>query len=407
MSILIDEDKCTGCRRCLSACPYDALELDDKRAVVTPGCTNCGACLESCKFEAISFDGPADRIKMDVTGFEGIYVFIETTENRVSRGSLEILGKAGELAREAHRSGKECRVAAILIGHQVGALADELIHFGADHVILIDDERFRTYRTDYYTKAVAEVVRKKMPEILLLGATPLGRDLAPRIANRLKTGLTADCTRLSLCEKEGILLQTRPAFGGNIMATIVCPDNRPQMATVRPGVMKKQDPDRARQGTREKMEVSLTKKDDLVRVKEIIGHQGESLDLEDARIIVAGGRGVKGAEGFKLLEGLAGALGAKIGATRAAVEAGWISQDHQVGQTGKTIRPDLYIACGVSGSIQHMAGVMGAARIIAINKDKNAPITDMADVSYVGDLFQVIPDLTRKIKDHRGALKAS
>ncbi|MCG8685663.1 MAG: electron transfer flavoprotein subunit alpha [Desulfobacterales bacterium] len=395
MSILIDNDKCTGCRKCLAACPYDALEMTEKKAVPKASCTLCGACTDACRFEAISFGQNLDRIKMDVSGFKGVFVFIEMDGNRITEGSLEILGKARTLADEGQA--KEGRVTALVPGFGLNGISDELIAYGADHVILVDDERFKIYRTDYFTRVVADVVRVKMPEILLFSATPLGRDLAPRVSNRLKTGLTADCTRLSMCEKDGILLQTRPAFGGSIMATIVCPDNRPQMATVRPGVMKKLDRDDQRTGTVETFEVTLSKKDNLVRVKEISNIPGDTVNLEDANIIVAGGRGVKGPKGFKLLEELAQALGGRVGATRAAVEAGWISHNFQVGQTGKTIRPDLYIACGVSGSIQHMAGVTGASKIIAVNKDRHAPITELADVTYVGDLFEIIPDLTRKV----------
>ncbi|MCG8619659.1 MAG: electron transfer flavoprotein subunit alpha, partial [Desulfobacterales bacterium] len=341
MSITIDTDTCTGCKRCIPACPYDALFMEGKKAVRTDGCTGCGACLDACKFSAISLAGGQGRIKMDISGFSGIYVFIETAGEGIADGSLEILGKARELADSDAASDKTRKVTAVLPGHSLEGMPEELIAFGADHVIAIDDPRLSVYRTDYYTRVLTDVIREKMPEILLFGATPLGRDLAPRIANRIKTGLTADCTKLSLCEKQGILLQTRPAFGGNIMATIVCPDNRPQMATVRPGVMRRADRDAKRTGTIEAMTLSLDKKDDLIREVEVVDCSGDDFDFEDARIIVAGGRGMKGPEGFGLLDELAAVLGARVGATRAAVEAGWISREHQIGQTGKTVRPDL------------------------------------------------------------------
>ncbi|HCY85664.1 MAG TPA: electron transfer flavoprotein subunit alpha [Desulfobacteraceae bacterium] len=401
MSIIIDTDICTGCKRCIPACPYDALAMEGKKAVRTPACTGCGACLDACKYSAISLAGGQGRIKMDITGFSGIYVFIETLGGAISEGSLEILGKARELADSDAASRKTSRVTAVLPGHALDRMPEELIALGADHVIIIDDPRLAVYRTDYYTRVITDVIREKMPEIILFGATPLGRDLAPRIANRIKTGLTADCTGLSLCSKDGILLQTRPAFGGNIMATIVCPDNRPQMATVRPGVMRRAKRDSNRIGTTETMALTLGKKDDLIRHVEVVENTKDAIDFEDARIIIAGGRGIKGPEGFELLGKLAAALGARIGATRAAVEAGWISRAHQIGQTGKTVRPDLYIACGVSGSIQHMAGVMGAGRIIAVNSDRNAPICEMADETYVGDLFSILPELTREITERK------
>jgi len=339
---------------------------------------------------------------MDVAPCKGIYVFIEQDNQTASKVSLELLGKARGLANEYSKLGKNQLVTAILIGYELEGLADQLILYGADHVILVKDERFRVYRTDIYTKAIVQIVREKKPEILLFGATPQGRDLAPRVANRLRTGLTADCTALEICAEEGILLQTRPAFGGNIMATIVCPHNRPQMATVRPGVMKPYPKDRQRTGTKEVMTIDLDEKDFLIRVLDIIATTKKHVKLEEARIIVAGGHGVNNPQGFKILEALAAELGAEVGASRAAVDAGWIGQDHQIGQTGKTVRPDLYIACGISGSIQHLAGMSQSKHIIAINTDRKAPIVSASDVTFIGDLFQVVPRLTEKIRDYKG-----
>jgi electron transfer flavoprotein alpha subunit len=241
----------------------------------------------------------------------------------------------------------------------------------------------------------------KKPEILLFGATAQGRDLAPRIANRLRTGLTADCTALEICKDERILLQTKPAFAGNMMATIVCPDSRPQMATVRPGVMKRYPRDPEKTGTKEVMQVDLEEKDFLIRIRDTMASAKKHVKLEDAKIIVAGGHGVKNRQGFKILETLSDELGAELGASRAAVEAGWIGHDHQIGQTGKTVRPDLYIACGLSGSLQHMAGMSQSKYIIAINTDKKAPIVAASDVTFIGDLFQVVPMLTDKIREYK------
>ena len=338
---------------------------------------------------------------MDVTPFKGIYVFVEQSNQMISEVSLELLGKARNLANEFSMLGKDPLVTAILIGYELGSIADELIHYGADHVIIVKDESFGMYRTDIYTKAIVQIAREKKPEILLIGATPQGRDLAPRVANRLRTGLTADCTALEVSAEEGILLQTRPAFGGNIMATIVCPDNRPQMATVRPGVMKKYPRDPERTGTKEVMTIDLNEKDFIVRILDIIESTRKHANLEDARIIVAGGHGMKSARGFKILEALAAELQAEVGASRAAVDAGWIGQDHQIGQTGKTVQPELYIACGISGSIQHLAGMSQSKHIISINTDRKAPIVSASDVTFIGDLFQVVPMLTGKIREYK------
>ncbi len=401
MSVVVQIEKCKGCKLCVAACPYNAISIEEKKAVLKAGCTNCGACIDSCEFGAIVFESSEERIRMDVAPFKGIYVFIEQNNQIVSKVSLELLGKARGLANEFTRLGKTQLVTAILIGHELESIADELIHYGADYVIIAENEHFKVYQTDIYTKAVVQIAREKKPEILLFGATPLGRDLAPRVANRLRTGLTADCTALEICAEEGILLQTRPAFGGNIMATIVCPDNRPQMATVRPGVMKRCHCDLEKTGTKEVMAIDLDGKDFMTRVLDIIVSTRKHIKLEDARIIVAGGHGVNNPQGFEILEGLAAELGAEVGATRAAVDAGWIGQDHQIGQTGKTVQPDLYIACGISGSIQHLAGMSRSKYLISINIDRNAPIVSASDVNFVGDLFRVVPMLTEKIREYK------
>ena len=385
----------------MESCPYGAIRMREKKAVIGEGCTNCGSCIDSCEFGAIGIGGSQERIRMDVAPFHGIYVFVETENQIPSKVSLELLGKGRGLANEFSKQGKEQRVTAILIGDDPGHMADELIYHGADHVIIVKDEPFGVYQTDIYTKAITQIAREKKPEILLFGATPQGRDLAPRVANRLKTGLTADCTGLEICDKEGILLQTRPAFGGNIMATIVCPDNRPQMATVRPGVMKKLPRDPRRSGTREEIKVDLDEKDFMTRVLEVVASTREGAKLEDARIIVAGGHGVDSLEGFEILRTLAAELGAEMGASRAAVDAGWIGQEYQIGQTGITVRPDLYIACGISGAIQHLAGMSQAKTVISINTDRKAPIVAASDVTFIGDMFQVLPMLIEKVREYK------
>ena len=402
MAVVVSKKKCKGCKLCVAACPYGTIIMQKKKAVLTEGCTNCGACIDSCEFDAIIFEGSQERVRMDVTPFKGIYVFIEQDNRAASKVSLELLGKACGLAKEFLKQGKNQLITAILIGYELGNIADELIYHGADHVIILKDEPFKVYQTEIYTKAITQIASEKKPEILLFGATPQGRDLAPRVANRLRTGLTADCTGLEIDPKEGILLQTRPAFGGNIMATIVCPDNRPQIATVRPGVMKKRPRDTERTGTQEAIAIDLDEKDFVTRVLDIISiTKKKHVKLEDARIIVAGGHGVDSPEGFKILEALAAEMGAEVGASRAAVDAGWIGQEHQIGQTGKTVQPDLYIACGISGAIQHLAGMSQSKHIISINTDKQAPIVAASDVTFVGDLFRVVPMLTEKILEYK------
>ena len=264
-------------------------------------------------------------------------------------------------------------------------------------MIIVKDEPFKMYRTDIYTKAIVQIIGAKKPEILLFGATPQGRDLAPRVANRLRSGLTADCTALEICPDEGILLQTLPAFGSNIMATIVCPDHRPQMATVRPGVMKKYPHDVQRAGTKEEITIDLDEKDLIIRILDIIESTQQHAKLEDAKIIVAGGHGVNNKEGFKILESLSTELGAELGASRAAVDAGWIGQDYQIGQTGKTVKPDLYIACGISGSLQHLAGMSQSKYVISINTDRKAPIVAASDVTFIGEFYCIIAKVDQNL----------
>jgi electron transfer flavoprotein alpha subunit/NAD-dependent dihydropyrimidine dehydrogenase PreA subunit len=401
MPIIFHEEKCTGCERCVAACPYAAMNMQDGKAMVSAECTHCAACMDVCEFGAVAFESSQGRICMDVARFEGIHVFIEHENKTASKVSLELLGKAGDLANAFAKLGKKRLVTAILIGYDVGALADELIYCGADSVIIVDDDSFKVYQTDSYTQAVVQIVREKKPEILLFGATAQGRDLAPRIANRLRTGLTADCTVLEICKDEQVLLQTKPAFGGSMMATIVCPDHRPQMATVRPGVMMQHRRDPERSGTKEIMTISLLENDFNIRIRDIIASTRHHVKLEDAKIIVAGGHGMNNREGFEILEALSAELGGEIGATRAAVEAGWIGSEHQIGQTGKNVKPDLYIACGISGSIQHMAGISQSKYIISINNDRKAPIVPASDVTFIGDVFQIVPLLTEKVRDYK------
>ncbi|HBT48370.1 MAG: Electron transfer flavoprotein alpha-subunit [Caldanaerobacter subterraneus] len=325
--------------------------------------------------------------------YKDIWVFVEQREQKLMGVSLEILGEARRLADK-----KGVKACAVLVGYEVKGLAEELIKYGADVVYVIDHPLLKNYTTDAYTKVICDLANSLKPEVILYGATYIGRDLAPRIAARMQTGLTADCTALDI-DENGLLLQIRPAFGGNLIATIICPERRPQMATIRPGVMKKALMDEGRRGEVIEIKPVIEEKDIRTEIISIIKEARQKVNLEEADIIVSGGRGVGGPEGFKLIEELAEVLGGVVGASRAAVEAGWISSDHQVGQTGKTVRPKLYIACGISGAIQHIAGMGGAKTIVAINKNPDAPIFKIADYGIVGDLFKVIPALIEEVKE--------
>lgn len=330
---------------------------------------------------------------MSIQDHKGVFVFVQQVDNKITGVSFELIGKGKDLANDL---GTE--VTAVLLGSGIGNLADRLAEFGADKVIVVDDPALETYTTEPYTQALYGVVEKYKPEIVLFGATAIGRDLAPRVSARVHTGLTADCTKLEIDEETKNLRMTRPAFGGNIMATIICPDFRPQMATVRPGVMQKIDPVAGTKAVVDEFDAKLEKNDKYVEVLEVIKKIGHKVDIMEAKILISGGRGVGGPENFKLLEDLAEAIGGEVSSSRAAVDAGWVERDIQVGQTGKTVRPEVYFACGISGAIQHMAGMEEADIIIAINKDETAPIFDIADVGIVGDLHKILPILTDRIK---------
>ena len=394
MSVIILKDKCRGCRLCMKACPFDAIKMiEGKAAINYDKCTNCGACEASCKFEAILVEREEGKEGADLSAYKGVWVFAEQRQGKLMFTSLELLGEGRKLA---DKLGVE--LSAVLLGHEIDNICEELIHYGADKVIYANHKLLQNYTTDGYTKVITNLVNEKKPEILIIGATNIGRDLAPRISARLNTGLTADCTKLDIDEEQRILLQTRPAFGGNIMATIITPKHRPQMSTVRPGVMKKLEIDMSRKGIVENVKIDLKQEDIRVNVEEIVKSAKQIVNLVDAHYIVSGGRGLGNPEGFKLIKELADALGGVVGSSRAAVDSGWISQDHQVGQTGKTVRPIVYIACGISGAIQHLAGMQNSDCIIAINKNPDAPIFSVADYGIVGDLYKVVPMLIEEVK---------
>lgn len=360
-------------------------------AIVNEGCTACGACVDLCPVEAISLD--LDEIPTDETDeYCDVWVWLETRDNRLEGVGLELLGIGRELADI-----KQEKLVGILLGSKLEGLAEKAISHGADRVWCITDPALEHYENGAYTAALTELINQEKPAIVLLGATPDGRDLAPRVAARLQTGLTADCTGLAIELETGNLLQTRPAFGGNIMATIITPHHRPQMATVRPQIMKARPADAARTG--EILDYPF--ESGAWALTRILSQEDtqKQVDLEQADIIVAGGRGADGPEGLQLLRELATTLGGTLAVSRAPVEEGWIAPDYQVGQTGKTVAPRLYIACGISGTIQHLVGIQGADIVVAINRDPKAPIFQAADYGLVGDLFEIVPLLITKIRE--------
>lgn len=329
---------------------------------------------------------------MNLADFSGVWVFAEQREGVLQKVSLEILGEGRKIADKLG-----VKLTALLLGHNIKGLADGLGKHGADEVLVIDNPLLENYTTDGYTKAICEVATERKPGILFIGATFIGRDLGPRVAARLSTGLTADCTILDVEVENGDLLATRPAFGGNLMATIACPDHRPQMATIRPGVFSKL-PVEDREFNVEEVNVNLQDSDIRTKIVEIVKENKDIVDISEAQIIVSGGRGVGSQENFKLLEELASVLGGTVAASRAAVEKGWIDKEYQVGQTGKTVRPTIYISCGISGAIQHVAGMQDSDMIIAINKDATAPIMKVADYAIVGEINKVIPEFINQVK---------
>jgi len=384
-------EKCIACSLCVKACLFSGIRLDGKIPVLTEYCTGCGACVEVCRVGAIISEGkPAPP--PDLGSYRDIWVIAEQQDTIVHPVTFELLGKAGELAQT-----RACRVAAVLAGSGMGAISQALIQGGADVVYLADAPFLYPYRTRPHERTIAALIEQHKPEIVLIGATCMGRDLAPRLANRFKTGLTADCTGLVIDSQDGCLLQTRPAFGGNIMATIVTAHHRPQMATVRPGVMQAFQ-DEGRTGTVVTVETVADAADDCVQVLKTIAKPCSGVQLEKAPVIVSGGRGLQGPDNFKMLGELAELLSGQVGASRAAVELGWIEHPHQVGQTGKTVKPRLYIACGISGAIQHLAGMQQADVIVAINRDPYAPILKIAHFALIGDVQKIVPELIAQLK---------
>lgn len=424
MAINVIKDKCKGCGICVKACPFSAITMKDKVAEIGSACTACGVCVSKCPFDAI--EKTEDEDVVDLSAYKDIWVFAEQRDGKLMNVALELIGEGKRLAKEISDETKLC---AVVVGDGVAHLADECYAYGADEVILIQDPLLKNYTTDGYAKVITDAINEFKPEIVLYGATHIGRDLAPRIAARCGTGLTADCTRLDVRVSSYIeyaqknttldtstldpndpstgIKQTRPAFGGNLMATIICPKTRPQMSTVRPGVMQKREPVEGAKGELVEYKPTIAASDIRTEIVEIVKSTKELVSLTDAEIICSGGRGLGNEDGFKLIKEFADKVGGVVGASRAAVDAGWIDHSHQVGQTGTTVKPKIYFACGISGAIQHLAGMQTSDFIVAINKDADAPIFEVADYGIVGDLYKIIPLIIEEWDDAEALYDAS
>lgn len=393
MAVHVEKEQCIGCSACVGACPFGAIIMEADTAAITDACTVCGACIDVCPVTAISRPEAAQPAA-DTSAYQGVWVYIEQFAGKARSVGLELLGAGRKLAEAMGQP-----LASVVIGDGIEQLAGELFASGADKVYLVEGAEYRHYSTDAYTAALTDLIDTYKPAVILMGATNDGRDLGPRVACRVGTGLTADCTSLGIDEETGLVAWTRPAFGGNIMATILCPNHRPQMGTVRPNVFKRPVPDHTRRGELVRVAGKIKPQDIRTQLIEILSvGDTAACNLEEAQFIVAGGRGLGAPGNFALIEELAAVLGGAVGASRAAVEAGWKPAIHQVGQTGKTVAPKVYIACGISGAIQHLAGMSTSDIIIAINKDADAPIFKAANFGIVGDVLAVLPVLIEEIK---------
>lgn len=390
----VSKELCIGCGICVDSCPFGAIEIEDGLAVVGDTCTLCGACVETCEVEALELDVQEKSVQEDLSSWKGVWVYCEFRRGELAAVSRELLGIGRKLADQLN-----VKLSALLIGDKTGDTGTKLVGYGADVVFVADHPSLSDFREDIYSSITTELIRQYKPEIVLAGATAIGRSFIPGVATDLNTGLTADCTKLEIRQEDGTLLQTRPAFGGNIMATIVCETTRPQMATVRSKVMKELDYDDSRVGEVVLVELLESQLVSKVTVLDSVVSEESNVNIQEADILVSGGRGLESSKGFELIRELAESMGAKVSASRAVVDAGWIPYPHQVGQTGKTVAPKLYVACGISGAIQHVAGMQSAETIVAINRDKNATIFDVADYGVVGDIFEILPKLIRKIEE--------
>lgn len=392
--IEVDLEVCSGCQKCVKACPFAVVTIVDKKAQIGDGCNMCGACVQVCPEDAITIERKVRDV--DLSKFTGVWIFAEVSDDSTIRNvTFELLTKGAELAKELNQE-----LLAVILGHNIEHLSKELAAYGASKVITVEHELLEQYNTDAFSSVIVGLISKYNPNILLFPATHLGRDLAPRVAATLELGLTADCTGLSI--SDGLLLQTRPAFGGNIMADIICPYTRPQMATVRPNVLPKGEPDQSRAAEVIKEEVSLDPKGLRAKVREVIKTAIEGTKkIDESDCVISGGRGMCTEENFNTLEDLAKELNGVVGASRVVIDFGWRPKSVQVGQSGITVSPKLYFACGISGAIQHTVGMRGADVIVAINKDKNAPIFEFSQYGLVGDCQEIIPALIKEIRTRK------
>ncbi len=388
----IDPQLCIGCGVCEDNCAFGAISVVNDLAEVNEKCTLCGNCVDSCEVGALSIEQEEATLKVNLADYSGVWIYVEFRSGQIAPVSFELLGAGRSLADK-----RGVKLTAVLLGYDLQNRAQELIWYGADEVLQVEDSGLKSFTDEAYGNVLAHLIKEHKPEIVLAGATAIGRSFIPLVATSLGAGLTADCTDLAIGD-DGSLLQTRPAFGGNIMATIVCPDTRPQMATVRPMVMTALVPDKGRDGVVHTLDAGDFRIESRVRVLASVIAEQDKVKLSEAEIVVAGGRGLESAKGFALLKELADVLGGSVAASRAAVDAGWIDYPYQVGQTGKTVAPKLYICCGISGAIQHLVGMQSAETIVAINKDFAAPIFDVATYGIVGDLFEVLPRLIAALK---------
>lgn len=396
--LIVNSDLCIGCGICEDNCAFGAIEVVDGLAVVGDTCTLCGSCVESCEVEALVIEGAEKSVQVDLESWSGVWVYCEFRGGKLASVSLELLGVGRKLAEA-----RGVKLVAVLIGSDTAGTAELLIAHGADLVYRADDPGLAMFTDETYGAVLTHLIQQHQPEVVLAGATAIGRSFIPGVANTLGAGLTADCTNLDIRAEDGALLQTRPAFGGNIMATIVCPSSRPQMSTVRPNVMKALEYNKERQGEIIDVDLDPAMLSSKVRVLESVVSENDDVNIQESDILIGGGRGLDNEKGFGLIRELAAVMKGSVSASRAVVDAGWIGYPHQVGQTGKTVAPKLYIACGISGAIQHVAGMNSSETIVAINRDKNAPIFDVADFGIVGDLFEILPKLITKLEGQQNS----
>lgn len=395
MGIKVDIEKCIGCSLCVRSCAVDAIKIIEKKAVIDlQKCTLCSACVEACKkYQAITITKDRSELAGDISEYANVAVFIEQHDGEIAGVSYEMLGEGRKLADQLGE-----KLYAIMPGYEMQKKAEEIIKFGADKVFYVDGPNCQNFQDDTYAEIVSNFIKKEKPSILLAGATAVGRSFMPKVAAKVYGGMVADCTKLEIDVEKKLLLGTRPAFGGNLMATIICPDHRPQIATVRHKVMKPAQRNDHRTGEVIEHKVTADSIRERTKLVDIIKEISSTVNISEADIVVSGGRGMMKPENFELLRELAEVLGGAVGASRAAVDAGWIPYSHQVGQTGKTVCPKLYIACGISGSVQHMAGMQSSDYIIAINRDPNADIFQIANLGIVGDVVEIVPELIKAFK---------